>query len=358
MRILYVTKALNQEKKDGGNAVSIRNYEILKSLSKDTVIDLFEIEKPTRYTLLKNLLMLKSYGENKNIKKNFVQKLRNNYDFIFFNGSLYNTYEKLAYKQGIKTITFFHNIEKLYYQSRFKTERNFLSFVFSKYIAYIENKAVSFTDFCIVLNDRDNSDLEKQYKRDADLILPISMPILDKSILNKTLNCSKKYCMFLGSNFFANQEGICWFIENVMPYVNIELHIVGSICDFLENKYKNLKNVFLEGYVDDTAMWYNSASYIVSPIFTGSGMKTKTIEALSYGKLILGTDEAFVGIKQSDINNCGVVCNTATDFIKQMNEQHLDKYFYQGSYNVFLQSFSDKVVIEKLKDFFNRIVIK
>lgn len=34
---------------------------------------------------------------------------------------------------------------------------------------------------------------------------------------------------------------------------------------------------------------------MVMPIFSGSGMKVKTAEALMYGKFLIGTKEAFEG---------------------------------------------------------------
>ena len=41
--------------------------------------------------------------------------------------------------------------------------------------------------------------------------------------------------------------------------------------------------------VDCLETWYEKADVVISPIFLGSGMKTKTAEALMYGKPILGT---------------------------------------------------------------------
>jgi hypothetical protein len=73
---------------------------------------------------------------------------------------------------------------------------------------------------------------------------------------------------------------------------------VGACCENPTLAYKTIpSNVKLDGYVNDLSSYYKSAVAVVAPIFKGSGMKTKVIEAMSYGKSIIGTDEAFQGIE-------------------------------------------------------------
>ena len=83
-----------------------------------------------------------------------------------------------------------------------------------------------------------------------------------------------------------------------MNQTDLDLVVVGSVSKSLESyiasgKYPRLK---VMGMVDDLSPFYQNASCVVSPIFLGSGLKTKTIEALMFGKTFLGTDEAFQGV--------------------------------------------------------------
>ena len=148
------------------------------------------------------------------------------------------------------------------------------------------------------------------------------------------------YFLFVGSDFFPNVEGIAWFIKNVAPYINHEIWVVGSCC--YNNAIKKLpltSNVRLKGYIPDLDMCYRNALAVIAPIFSGSGMKTKTIEALSYGKSIFGTTEAFVGI-ETDFARIGGECNNAAEFIEKMNSLAYERI---NSYSIqlFLKYFSD-----------------
>lgn len=52
---------------------------------------------------------------------------------------------------------------------------------------------------------------------------------------------------------------------------------------------------------------------MISPIWAGGGMKTKTAEALMYGKTIIGTTETFEGYEMDP--RCMILCRSAADFI-------------------------------------------
>lgn len=49
--------------------------------------------------------------------------------------------------------------------------------------------------------------------------------------------------------------------------------------------------------VDDLSSYYKSALAVVAPIFKGVGYENESVEAMSFGKSIIGTDEAFQGIE-------------------------------------------------------------
>lgn len=264
----------------------------------------------------------------------------------FFNGSLYGVLVELSKRNGVKSIVFYHNIEANYYKARYLLKKDLFSIVFYWYVKKNELLSTLNADVRIVLNERDGKELKKVYAKDFDLILPISMPLQN---VKKTKSAENRYCLFVGSNFFANQYGCIWFIEKVVPHISFPVYFVGTICDFLKQKYTSIPNVYYLGFVDDLDAVYDSASFIISPIFSGSGMKTKTIEALSYGKYILGTSEAFVGI-EADYEELGGLCNDNTSFINKINTWDKTSNFNTYSYNLFLNNYTDEVVEEKLKN--------
>ena len=87
-------------------------------------------------------------------------------------------------------------------------------------------------------------------------------------------------------------------------------------------------NVRIVGGVDDLGEYYRRAIAIIMPIFSGSGMKVKTAEAMMYGKPIVATDEALIGYNVDDIE--GIYrCNSAEDFTLAMNK------IYQNGQNYY-----------------------
>jgi len=59
-----------------------------------------------------------------------------------------------------------------------------------------------------------------------------------------------KQCLFVGSNFFCNTQGLAWFIKEVLPLVNISLTIVGT---GMSREFKDDKKIIVRDYVDDLA---------------------------------------------------------------------------------------------------------
>ena len=165
----------------------------------------------------------------------------------------------------------------------------------------------------------------------------------------------KPYCLFVGSDFFANQQGIKWFIKEVAPHLKAKLKIVGSICKSIDRQ-ELPSNVQLEGYVDDLNSIYSKASCVISPIFSGSGLKTKTIEALRYGKVVFGTDEAFAGLKSETFERIGKLCNSKEDFINAINDYSKHPvYVNEGSIDVFNNYFSDEIAYNTLRSIINEL---
>ena len=79
-------------------------------------------------------------------------------------------------------------------------------------------------------------------------------------------------------------------------------------------------------------------------------MKTKTIEAMSYGKTIIGTDECFQGI-ECDYSEIGALCNTAEEFIVAINNHDGSKH-NKYTAELFESHFSNKAVQPLFKALF------
>ncbi len=124
----------------------------------------------------------------------------------------------------------------------------------------------------------------------------------------------EKFALFVGGVFYANREGILWFVKYVVPRIKIKICVVGRGFERLKDQLEREGAVEVVGAVDNLADWYLDSQFAIAPVFDGSGMKTKVAEALMFGKSIIGTPEAFVGYE--DIaSRAGALCRTSNEFV-------------------------------------------
>lgn len=348
MRIFYIARDAGKES-NGAGTVMGRNLKSLQNIAGINNVKIFTLPPSNIKNVLLSVLSLSSYGVPKAIEIKVVNEARIfKPDFIFVDstsfGSLVKRLEKVA-----PVIAFAHNLDTKLSREEIGSRPFWISYPKYLITRFNEAKTAKFASHLICLNERDSFAFKKTFNREADIILPITFPSKDLSVYDTVKLSNQPYYLFVGSDFFPNVEGICWFIENVASHVKADFHIVGSCCR--NEKVKSLhlpNNVKLLGYVDDLDSEYYNASGVIAPIFKGSGMKTKTIEALSYGKSIFGTSEAFAGI-EGDICNIGARCESENDFISALNGKLKPHNSYSDKY--FNDNFSNKVFEEKLSQF-------
>ncbi|MGL4370313.1 MAG: glycosyltransferase, partial [Spirochaetota bacterium] len=277
----------------------------------------------------------------------------NKYDYIFLSDSQLGRLIPSIKKKypSASVATFFHNVMINYAKEYVKTS-GWSHLPFYMAVKHNETITANRSDICITLNSRESTLLEKIYGRSAECELPISYDDrFDDARL--TGRAQQTSLLFVGINFFANVSGIRWFCENVMPHVDAKLVIVGSGMDSLKDELAGEK-VEVHGFVSDLDSFYYNADLVVLPIFTGGGMKTKTAEAMMFGRSILGTKEAFAGY-DIDFSRGGALCESAEDFIRAIvsrqnsrserfnpycREQFLRKYSNKEAFEIFRRLFS------------------
>lgn len=352
MKLLYIGQQINHVN-SGAAQVNQRNKEVLVSIFKD---EFAEIVPKTNNGLLSKY----KWGNN----KAFIRELcflieKEKYNYIFLGQSLYGYIAKVVRKRFpmIKIITFFHNIEVQYAKEYIK-KRGVFGYPFYLATKNVERLSAKYSDYFITLNKRDALLLDQIYSKQTSLILPTSFK--DKFILgsvqdNRQVELYDIIYLFVGVAFFANIEGIRWFIRNVLPFVPGKLIIVGNGMDKYSNELSS-DRIVIKGYVEDLSDYYNSATFVVSPIFSGGGMKTKTAEALMYGKTILATDEALEGyvIDEKAIH----VCNNKQDFIDTIQKLILNSNiskFNTHSRRLFKEYYSFESSVSSFLHFFNEL---
>ncbi len=107
--------------------------------------------------------------------------------------------------------------------------------------------------------------------------------------------------LFLGSPYSANVDGVTYFIEKCFPRIRVavpgaRLLIAGSICRVLR---PGMAGIELLGEMDDVKDAYARAAVVINPVLAGTGLKTKTIEALAFGCPLVSTSCGAEGLQDA-----------------------------------------------------------
>lgn len=117
---------------------------------------------------------------------------------------------------------------------------------------------------------------------------------------HETLSPQTNTILFFSGNSDLNRNGISYFIDRVWPLVKKEapkakLVIGGGICKALRNEIKDA-DIELAGYVDNVCKFYRRGNIAINPVYQGTGLKIKTLEAISYGKIMVVHPHSVAGL--------------------------------------------------------------
>ena len=119
-----------------------------------------------------------------------------------------------------------------------------------------------------------------------------------------------KSIVFTGSmDWVANEDGIVFFIENVLPLVRqkfprVKLFVVGRRPTMrLKRMAASEQNVEVTGTVDDIRPYLARGSVYVVPLRVGGGTRIKIFEAMAAGKAVVSTTIGAEGLPVSHGEN-------------------------------------------------------
>ena len=348
-----------------------RNATAIKNIATETDMYFFPSHKISFKRKIKKLLADSTVYTSKDKKSFFKNSNIERYDVVYFEASLLGNLAKETKRKfpNAKVVTFFHNCELQYFKSvPIKgLKSSLLNKLRMKAVKKNENNAIKYSDKIIVLSERDKGKLYELYPKSTKAkspeqvtIIPITLPNrLDKNDIKKMVSAppgNPPLGIFLGScsktldciNFASLQ----WFVNNIAPSVDAEFIIAGNDFSFAKNALE-CENVKVLGKQDDLKQLYLDADFIIAPILTGSGMKTKTCEAMMFGKTVFGTTEAFSGYGDIDFEKIGGLCNNPEEFINKINNFGGTGKFNEYSHNLYIENFSDQVVHEKFRKVFD-----
>ena len=215
----------------------------------------------------------------------------------------------------------------------------------------------TFTEkYCMNVN---NGHIFSFSQKDCDLITSLygikanlCLDYIEEKIINATPKQINDEFIFLGKWSRAdNLDGVLWFFKEVAPQINYPINIAIIGKDFPLEKVENsnpLTKINVLGFVDNPYPRIANCKALLSPLFTGAGIKVKVLDALGCGAPVIGTDIAFEGIDKN-LSELMIEANTANEFLKAMNGLEISIDERVKEKNKFLQNFRSETIPEYLK---------
>lgn len=218
-----------------------------------------------------------------------------------------------------------------------------------------EAKGLARCDYILAVQE--NEAIFFNYLSPKNKTLCVYMPTDFKKV--EICNDNNVVLFFSGDNPY-NVEGIKWFIEKVFPLVleknkKARLLLGGSICDKVGTFLKSCASVEMLGFFDNPESFYKRGNICINPVFNGTGLKIKTIEAIAFGKSIVVHPHSAEGIFEK-LNAPIFFASQPEDFAKKLldlmaskstfvvQQEKCEKYML--SYNSFILHQYEKLLGE------------
>ncbi|WOT06312.1 glycosyltransferase [Shewanella youngdeokensis] len=137
---------------------------------------------------------------------------------------------------------------------------------------------------------------------------------------------------YLGSGNPFNVASIISFQQHLLSadidLSRFEFHLAGSVCNGLAD---STAPFIVHGMVDSLSDFYRQMDIMVNPMLGGTGLKIKSIEALAFGRPLIATVDAMVGIEVDNPHQtCALMTNVVDSCNAMLNNNEINQ-LYQDS---------------------------
>lgn len=260
-----------------------------------------------------------------------------------------------------------HNVEWLIWQRYADTLRNSLKRSYIKRQARLlrksESELYSKMDVCFAITE-ENMREAKEIAPSATIELA-SIGIQPEE-WNPDLTIERKHTEAILATTYKwvhNVEGVNWLAEKVLPLVREK--ISGATLRLLGKEppahFKNWNNlgVEVEGYVESVQPYLNRAGIYVAPLFVGSGIRIKIVEAMAMELPVVATSLAAEGI--SATREQGLFrADTPEEFALTMTELMLNPNYARtvgkAARQYVLEYFTWSAAVKKMIDCYSKLI--
>lgn len=364
MRILQLSTKVPYPPKDGGAAGVYVFSEVLQKLGHSVAvlavnppkhyippsvlaempiaISIYPVQvdtKPMWYRALYNLsFKTLPYQVERFINKSFEAKLVElldtfSPDIVQIEGIYLCPYIPVIRKRSKARIVLrAHNVEHVLWHELATNEKHLAKKLYlniqAKRIKTYETVQLSLVDGITTVTDNDKAILLNYASTTTIKVIPFGLLPAEKQ-------ADRKYPVtsvaFIGAlDWLPNQEALQWFLTEVWTKVRLShpyltFHIAGrNVSSTLETLIKQQDQVIFHGEVPDSKAFLDQFSVLLVPLFSGSGIRVKIIEAMQQGLAVIASSKAAEGMPVADGEHL-LLADTPEDFItgiSKITESH------------------------------------
>lgn len=290
------------------------------------------------------------------------------FDIVQLEGLYLSPYVELIRRHSkAKIVMRAHNVEYEILERYAEFEKSILKKFWlkiqAKRLKSYELGRLNLYDAIIPITERDAKILKAD--KIPSVVIPAGFEIKDTE--PDFANVEFPSLFYIGAlDWFPNQQGVEWFLKNVWDKIyrrfpDLKFYIAGRNSDkwkFLRaNKFPNVEVV---GEVEDSREFIKTKSIMVVPLFAGSGIRVKIIEAMSLGKAVISTSVGAEGIKYKDGENI-LIANSVGEFVKKISICVENKSFCfnlgKRAFELVNDEYNIVKLVGELKEFYESILL-
>jgi len=357
--------AINSEK------FNVKESDIPDEYKRKTGIELINVDlsvKPLGAFL--NLFSKKSYHVERFISKNFKERLIEVLEKEQFDVVQLEMLYMVPYVDDIRAhskamiVLRAHNVEhkiweRIAKETKFFAKRWYINHL-ARTLKDYELNALETVDGIAAITRKDAAFFRKYCSKP---VIDIPYGVYPEEFTPKSEIEGKPKFYHIGSmNWMPNEEGISWFIDEVLPKTvekvpDFVYHLAGRSMPEWLTTMKN-PHVDVVGEVPDAKAFVANHDVAIVPLLSGSGIRIKIIESMAMGKTVITTRVGAEGILYDEEVNIIIAENKArmVEAIRSINENpEIAVRIGQAARKLVEETYDNRKIIARLLMFYEEI---
>ena len=313
----------------------VKDSDIPDEYKNRTGIELINVDLSVRpLKAFLNLFTKKSYHVERFISEAFKKRLtqvleKENFDVVQLEMLYMAPYvETIRQKSKAMIVLRAHNVEhkiweRIAKETKFPLKRWYINHL-AKTLKEYELNALETVDGIAAITRKDAAFFRKYCSKP---IIDIPYGVYPEEFTpNYEIEGKPKFYHIGSMNWMPNEEGIRWFIDEVLPKTvekvpNFVYHLAGRSMPEWLTTLKN-PNIDVIGEVADAKEFVAKHDVAIVPLLSGSGIRIKIIESMAMGKTVITTRVGAEGILYDEEVNLIIAENQAkmVEAIRSINE--------------------------------------